>query len=101
MGRRAGEKMRCDQEAAELAESRAMTFEERLDGSSRVCAELVDDRGRRLVELEAWSQKCRSEARHLEDEMEQQSATECLRRNGCQLQIEACGSDATFGTSVD
>merc|ERR1712048_748722 len=90
--RRAGEKMRCDQEAAELATCRAISLEEKLEGSSRVCAELVDDRGRRLAELEAWCQKCRDEVRHFEGEVEQHIAIVDSERVECQLQIEACAS---------
>mmetsp|Transcript_28070 Transcript_28070/g.77541 ORF Transcript_28070/g.77541 Transcript_28070/m.77541 type:complete len:878 (+) Transcript_28070:84-2717(+) len=70
--RRIGEQVRYDRSYCELAEDRCAQLECRLEDSSRVCAELVDDRGRQIVELEAWSHMHATEVHCFEEALEHQ-----------------------------
>eukprot|EP00927_Polykrikos_kofoidii_P006039 TRINITY_DN12435_c0_g1_i2.p1 TRINITY_DN12435_c0_g1~~TRINITY_DN12435_c0_g1_i2.p1 ORF type:complete len:878 (-),score=118.24 TRINITY_DN12435_c0_g1_i2:697-3330(-) len=74
--RQMGERVRQDLEAQASARRRGDEFEQSLGDSSRVCADLVDDRGRRIAELEAWSQTQQADVARFANALEEQVAAE-------------------------
>lgn len=67
-------------EASETASVEVSEFEHQLEVAGQVCSELVNDRGRRIAEVEAWSKEQRSQMLHLEDDLQQLHAVAQLQQ---------------------
>lgn len=105
------ERVRQDLEAQASARRRGDELEQSLGDSSRVCADLVDDRGRRISELEVWSQTQQADVARLANALEEQVAAEhcwqtdwpsCCENDACEFGgamsadggVDASGSSA-------
>ncbi|CAK0841068.1 unnamed protein product, partial [Prorocentrum cordatum] len=72
--RRAGERAEADRAAALLSEQRGVELGRRLQEARQVCAELVEDRQRRFVELQARNAARKDDVARLQEALEQRRA---------------------------
>jgi len=94
--RRTVERRLCNEEAAACARRRCVDLEGLLDHSSRICSELVDDRGQRIAELDAWSMHHRGQVARLEEALEEEQTVERVqeielrrRQRQCSLLVDS------------